>query len=153
MSEDQVGPDFAKPPRLNHVALSLPADALDDEGRRAITAFYGDVFGFEEYPELTEDRRRLVLRAHTHEQFVFLIADESPMTAPRMDHFGLSVSSLPEFEEVARRAAAWRDREPADVDLVEPSYEDYAGVLRLHSFYVRYRLPLMVETQHFEFLT
>jgi hypothetical protein len=133
--------------------VSLPADTLDAEGRAALTAFYGDVFGFEEYPQLTEDRRRLVLRAHTHEQFVFLIADESPMTAPRMDHFGLSVSSLAEFEEVAARAAAWKAREPDAVDLVEPSVEEYPGFLRLHSFYVRYRLPLMVETQHFEYLT
>jgi hypothetical protein len=147
-----TGPDFAKPPRLNHVALSVPGAALDAEGREALTAFYGDVFGFEEYPQLTEDRRRLVLRAHSHEQFVFLIADESPMTAPRMDHFGLSVSSLPEFEEVAARAAAWKAREPDAVDLIEPSVEEYAGALRLHSFYVRYRLPLMVETQHFEYL-
>jgi hypothetical protein len=147
-----TGPDFAKPPRLNHVALSVPGTALDAEGREALTAFYGNVFGFEEYPQLTEDRRRLVLRAHSHEQFVFLIADESPMTAPRMDHFGLSVSSLPEFEEVAARAAAWKAREPDAVDLIEPSVEEYAGALRLHSFYVRYRLPLMVETQHFEYL-
>jgi hypothetical protein len=134
------------------VALSVPADRLDGDGRAALTAFYGDVFGFEEYPELTEDRRRLVLRAHTHEQFVFLIADDAPMTAPRLDHFGLSVSSLAEFDEVARRAAAWKAREPGEVELVEPTVEEYAGALRLHSFYVRYRLPLMVETQHFEYL-
>jgi hypothetical protein len=75
------------------------------------------------------------------------------MTAPRMDHFGLSVSSLAEFEEVARRAAAWKEREPEAVELIEPSVEEYTGFLRLHSFYVRYRLPLMVETQHFEYLT
>jgi hypothetical protein len=147
-----TGPDFAKPPRINHVALSVPAGRLDAEGRTALTAFYGDVFGLEEYPQLTEDRRRLVLRAHTHEQFVFLTAGEPPMTAPRMDHFGISVSSLAEFEEVARRAAAWKAREPGEVDLVEPTVEEYAGALRLHSFYVRYRLPLMVETQHFEYL-
>ena len=120
-------------------------------GPRSI-AFYGDVFGLEEYPELTEDRKRLVFRAHSHEQFVFLIADDAPMTAPRLDHFGLSVSSLAEFEEVARRAAAWKAKEPDDVDLIEPSVEEYVGALRLHSFYVRYRLPLMVETQHFEYL-
>ena len=147
-----TGPDFAKPPRLNHVALSVPAALLDAGGRRALADFYGDVFGFEEYPELTRDRGRLVFRAHSHEQFVFLVADERPMTAPRLDHFGLSVSSLAEFEEVARRAAAWKVREPDDVDLIEPTVEEYAGALRLHSFYVRYRLPLMVETQHFEYL-
>ena len=151
--EPRCGPEFAKPPRLNHVAVSLPAAALDGDGRAAIGEFYGDVFGFEEYPQLTEDRKRLVLRAHSHEQFVYLIADDKPMTAPRMDHFGLSVSSLAEFDEVARRAAAWKDREPEAVELVEPSVEEYPGFLRLHSFYVRYRLPLMVETQHFEYLT
>ena len=147
-----TGPTFAKPPRLNHVALSVAADELDADGRAALTAFYGDVFGLEEYEELTEDRHRLVFRAHSHEQFVFLIADDAPMTAPRMDHFGLSVSSLEDFEEVARRAAAWKAKEPEHVDLIEPSYEEYVGALRLHSFYVRYRLPLMVETQHFEYL-
>jgi hypothetical protein len=147
-----VGPDFAKPPRLNHVALSVPADHLDAEGRAALAAFYGDVFGLEEYPDLTKDRAQLVFRAHSHEQFVFLIADESPMTAPRLDHFGLSVSSLAEFEEVARRAAAWKAKEPDEVDLIEPTVEEYVGALNLHSFYVKYRLPIMVETQHFEYL-
>jgi hypothetical protein len=147
-----TGPEFAKPPRLNHVAMSVPAEALDADGRAALTAFYGDVFGFEEYPELTEDRKQLVLRAHTHEQFVFLIAEEEPMTAPRLDHFGLSVSSLAEFEEVARRAAVWKEKEPDAVDLIEPTVEELVGALRLHSFYVRYRLPLMVETQYFEYL-
>ncbi len=152
MTGPPSGPDFAQPPRFNHVALSVPGDLLDADGRAALAAFYGDVFGFEEYPELTQDRRRLVFRAHSHEQFVYLIADETPMTAPRLDHFGLSVSSLAEFEEVARRAAAWKERAPDDVDLIAPTFDEYAGALRLHSFYVRYRLPLMVETQHFEYL-
>lgn len=147
-----TGPTFSAPPRLNHVALSVSPDELDADHRAAITAFYGDVFGLEEYEDLTEDRQRLVLRAHTHEQFVFLIAEDEPMRAPRMDHFGLSVATLDEFEEVARRAATWKAKEPDDVDLIEPSFEEYVGALRLHSFYVRYRLPLMVETQHFEFL-
>jgi hypothetical protein len=147
-----TGPAFTKPPRFNHVALSLPADELGKDGRAEIAAFYGDVFGFEEYPELTKDRQIMVLRAHSHEQFVFLVADESPMAAPRMDHFGLSVATLAEFEEVARRAAAWKEKLPDEVDLVEPSVEEYVGALRLHSFYVKYRLPMMVETQCFEYL-
>ena len=147
-----IGPAFAKPPRFNHVALSVAPDQLDGDGRAALVAFYGDVFGLEEYEDLTEDRRQLVFRAHSHEQFVFLIADDTPMTAPRKDHFGLSVASLADFEEVARRAAAWKAKEPDDVDLIEPSAEEFVGALRLHSFYVGYRLPLMVETQFFEYL-
>jgi len=147
-----TGPAFSKAPRLNHVAMSVPADALDDDGRAALCAFYGDVFGFEEYGDLTQDRQRLVLRAHSHEQFVFLIAEDQPMTAPRLDHFGISVATLEDFEEVARRAAAWKAKEPDDVDLIEPCVEEYVGALKLHSFYVRYRLPLMIETQHFQYL-
>ncbi len=147
-----TGPDFAKPPRLNHVAMSVPPDTLDADGRAALCSFYGDVFGFEEYPDLTEDRHRLVFRAHHHEQFLFLISEGEPMRAPRLDHFGISVASLADFEEVHRRAAAWKAKEPEHVDLIEPQVEDHAGMLNLHSFYVRYRLPLMVETQHFEYL-
>ena len=147
-----TGPAFSQAPRLNHVAMSVAPDALDADGRAALIAFYGDVFGFEEYEDLTEDRQRLVFRAHSHEQFVFLIAEGTPMAAPRLDHFGLSVASLADFEEVARRAAAWKTKEPDVVDLIEPTVEEYVGALRLHSFYVRYRLPLMVETQHFEYL-
>ena len=147
-----VGPRFAKAPQINHVAMSVDADLLDAEGRAALIAFYGDVFGFEEYEDLTQDRQRLVFRAHSHEQFMFLIAEDTPMAAPRLDHFGLSVVSIGDFEEVARRAAAWKAKEPDAVDLIEPTVEEYVGALRLHSFYVRYRLPLMVETQHFEYL-
>jgi len=147
-----TGPAFIKAPRLNHVAMSVAADELDAEGRAALCAFYGDVFGLEEYEELTEDRHQLVFRAHSHEQFVFLIAEDTPMTAPRLDHFGMSVSSLADFGEVLRRATAWQAREPEAVDLIEPTVEEFAGALRLHNFYVRYRLPLMIETQHFEYL-
>jgi hypothetical protein len=148
----KVGPRFSKAPRLNHVAMSVPASTLDADGRAALCAFYGDVYGFAEYDMLTLDRERLVLGFHTAEQFLFLIAEESPMTAPRLDHFGLSVATKDEFDEVARRAAAWVEREPEHTDLIEPSFEEHVGLLRLHSFYVRYRLPLMVETQFFEWL-
>lgn len=147
-----TGPTFAAPPNLNHVALSLPPDALDADGRAAICDFYGDVFGFEEYEEMTRDRAQLVLSAHTLEQFVFLVGEDDPLRAPRMDHFGLSVSTVDDFHEVHRRAAAWKERLPDEVDLIEPTTEEYVGALRLHSFYVGYRLPLMVETQHFELL-
>ena len=51
-----------------------------------------------------------------------------------------------------RRAAAWKARLPDEVDLIEPHFDEHAGLLRLHSFYVRYRLPVMLEVQHFEYL-
>ena len=33
-------------PKFNHVAMSVPADLLDADGRKALLEFYGDVFGF-----------------------------------------------------------------------------------------------------------
>ena len=35
------------------------------------------------------------------------------------------------------------------MEIIEPQTEDYK-VLRLHNFYVRYRLPLMIEVQCYE---
>ena len=132
-------------PRLNHVAMSLPADSLGEEGRGAITRFYRDVFGWEEYDILTEDRKRLVLRVHTDEQFVFLIADDPPMTCPRLDHFGVSVAEESELDDILERARAFKARDDR-VDIIERKVEDH-GMIAITSMYVRYLLPMMVEVQ------
>lgn len=141
------------PPRFNHVGMSMPADELDEAGRAAILAFYGEVFGWQELPTLTIDRERLVMMAHRYDQFVFLIADDTPMTAARLDHFGQSVSSMEELVEVRDRIVAVRDRldpdEAAKVDLLDLDVDRHPG-LDLHACYVRYRLPLMVETQYWD---
>ena len=141
---------MTRKPRLNHVAMSLPADALAADGRAAITAFYGEVFDWHEYDMLTIDRERLVLRVHSDEQFVFLIADDPPMVCPRLDHFGFSVGTLDEFDDLYARCQAKAAADP-DVDLIERSMENHYDVLHLHSFYVRYKLPMMVEVQHFDY--
>ena len=140
-------PAFTTTPRFNHVAMSLPADALDEEHRRRICDFYGEVFGWQELTMLTEDRQRLVLSAYRHDQFVFLIADDPPMTCPRLDHFGMGVATMAELDDVLARCEAYRARDDR-VDIVDKRAEEYPG-LTLTSFYVRYLLPLMVEVQHF----
>ena len=133
---------------FNHVALSVAPDLLDDSGRGEILDFYGEVFGWTEMPTLTRDRELLVLRAYSHEQFVFLVGDAQPMRAGAMDHFGMSVPSLDVFEGMYERARKRRERDER-VELVERKVEDYK-VLRLHNFYVRFRLPLLTEVQYYE---
>ena len=142
---------FKGPARFNHVAMSVPADLLDADGRADITRFYGEVFGWQEHPTMTEDRKRLVMGVHSYDQFVFVIADDSPMQAPRGDHFGMAVDSLEELKEVLRRAEAFAAGD-ARVDVIGYEVEDF-GVLKLHSCYVRYLLPLMVEVQYFELVS
>ena len=135
-------------PRFNHMAMSLPADALDDKGRGEIVDFYREVFGWDEVPQMTEDRKRLVLTAYRFGQFVFLIADDSPLTGPRMDHFGMEVDTMAELDDMLARARAYAGKDER-VDLVDKSAETY-GPLTITSFYVGYLLPLMVEVQHFQ---
>ena len=137
----------ARKPRLNHVAMSMPADALDDEGRAAITKFYGDVFGWMEYD--MQDRRRLVMRVHSDEQFVFLIADDPPMTCARLDHFGLSVGAESELDDILARAKAWQARDDR-VEIVDKQVDDHE-VLAITSIYIRYLLPMMIEIQWWDF--
>jgi hypothetical protein len=136
-------------PRFNHVAMSLPADLLGEEGRRDIVRFYDEVFGWKELPTETVDRKKLVLSAYTYEQFVFLIADDPPMTAPRLDHFGMSVATEQELDDMLARARAFQARDER-VDIVDKELTDH-GMLAITSFYVRYLLPLMVEVQWWDF--
>jgi hypothetical protein len=141
-----TGPRFgARKPRLNHVAMSLSPDLLDEEHRRLLVDFYSDVFGFVELPMLTEDRRRLVLQVHNIEQFLFLIAEAEPMTCPRLDHWGVSVAEESELDEILARARAWQGRDDR-VDIIDKKIDDY-DMLAITSIYVRYLLPMMLEVQ------
>jgi len=135
-------------PRINHVAMSVPADLLTAGSRAEILDFYGEVFGWEEHATETVDREKLVLRVHSHEQFVFLIADAAPMQCPPLDHFGMSVGTMSELDETLAKAttrAAGDDR----VRLIDKQTDDF-GPLKLSSFYVGFLLPMMIETQYFD---
>ncbi len=139
----------AKPiPVFNHVAMSLPADLLGETGRAEILRFYGDVFGWTEMPTMTEDRVRLVLRAYNNEQFVFLVAGDTPMTCGTMDHFGMSVGTPEELDDILQRSRKFRESDDR-VEIVERNTDDFK-VVKLHNFYVRYLLPLMIEVQCYE---
>ena len=135
-------------PRFNHVALSVPADSLDEKGRAAILDFYGEVFGFTEMPTMTVDRELLVLRCFSNEQFVYIHASDTPMQCSAMEHFGMSVATPEDLHAMHERARKYSERE-SDVELTDAGLEDFK-VVKLHNFYTRYRLPMMIEIQCFE---
>jgi len=139
----------ARKPHFNHVAMSVPADLLDEEHRTDIVRFYDEVFGFKELPTETEDRKKLVLSVHTYEQFVFLIADDQPMACPRLDHYGISVDTEAELDDMLARARAFKEHDDR-VDIVEREVTDH-GMLAITSFYVGYLLPMMIEVQWWDF--
>jgi hypothetical protein len=139
-------------PRFNHVAMSVPSDLLGPEGRAELVGFWGGVFGFQELPTETRDGEVLVLSAYGAEQFLFLIADDEPMKCPRLDHFGMSVGTLEELEGFLAKAKAYAEEDDR-VDIIDHKVEAHGDFLDLHSFYVRYLLPMMIEVQHFDWKT
>ncbi len=139
----------SRAPRFNHVAMSVPADLLGEQGRKQLCDFYGEVFGWVELPTETVDRKKLVFGVHAIEQFVFLIADDPPMTCPRLDHFGLSVGTEAELDDILAKARTYREHDDR-VDIIDKKTDDH-GMLAITSIYVRYLLPMMVEIQYWEF--
>ena len=142
--------DPATMPRFNHVAMSVPAELLDERGRGDILKFYGEVFGWSEMPTMSVDRERLVLRCHSNEQFVFLVHDDAdqPMRCPKGDHFGMSVATPEALDDVADRARKYAESDPR-VEVSERTTDDFK-VLQLHAVYIRYLLPMQVELQCYD---
>ena len=136
-------------PIFNHVAMSVPADLLDDAGRKEIIDFYSTVFGWQELPTETVDRYRLVMMAYRIDQFVFLIADDPPMSAPRLDHFGMGVATVEELDSYLAKAKAYQAHDER-VEIIDKKVDVHPGV-SLTNCYVKFLLPLMVEIQHFAY--
>ena len=147
-----LGPTFAsRKPRMNHVAMSLPPEMLDEEHRKLRADFYSDVFGFYDIPMMTIDRKRQVFQVHNIEQFVFLIAEDdgSSMTCPRLDHFGLSVANESELDDMLARAKKWKERDDR-VDIIDKKTDDHES-LAITSIYVKYLLPMLCEIQWWDY--
>ena len=53
--------ETSRTPTFNHIAMSVPAELLGEQGRGDLLRFFGEVFGWTEMPGMTEDRVRLVL--------------------------------------------------------------------------------------------
>lgn len=136
-------------PRFNHVAMSLSADMLDETNRTDICRFFSEVLGFDEIESMTEDRHRLILSCVHWDQFIFLISEDDPMRAPRMDHYGFAVGSLEELQGIQERAEAFREKDDR-LDLIDLHMDDQK-VVKIHSLYVKYLLPMMCEVQYWEF--
>lgn len=137
-------------PRMNHVALSIPAEDLSEESIKELLDFYGDVFGWEEMPTQTEPGRLLVMKVHTFTQFVYLHADKKPSIAHPRDHVGFQVDTVEDYDRVLERAKARRELDGGVTEVIGPMEEDYGPVV-LRSYYVRHRLPIMWEIQYFQY--
>jgi len=138
------------PPRLNHVAFTMDAAALDDAGRAQILDFYGEVFGWTEGDNSMEDGNPLILYTGEFAQFVYLLPGSDPLTCPSLDHFGFQVATREELEAIVERAKA---RQATDdrvklIDVKSRLTHGEASQYELTSAYIGFLLPFMVELQH-----
>jgi hypothetical protein len=137
---------------FNHIGITLAPEVLDAAGRAEILDFYGDVFGWTEGDASEEPGDPLILYTRAFGQFVFLIPGDPALSAPSLDHVGLHVPTMEEFDGILARA---KERSASDervriIDthrrLTHGSTADYT----LTSCSIAFVLPLMFELQHLE---
>ena len=99
--------------RLNHVAMSVPPDLLDAEGRAALDGLLRRGLRLRRSSRpMTEDGQRLVFGVHAIEPVpVPLSPTSEPMACPRLDHFGIPVDTEAELDEILRRAQAYQAKD------------------------------------------
>jgi Glyoxalase/Bleomycin resistance protein/Dioxygenase superfamily len=139
-------------PTLNHVAISMDPAALDERGRAAVLAFYGEVFGWTEGDNTGEDGNPLILYTGAFGQFVYLLPADPPLTAPPLDHFGLQVETLDDLLAIVERAKAraQHDEQVRVIDVHSRTTNGPAHAYTLTSAYIGFVLPLMIELQHLQ---
>jgi len=145
------GTPFA--PRINHVAISVDADVLNDEGRAALLDFYSEIFGWTEGDNSTEKGNPLILYTGTLGQFLYLLpAKDEFMVTPNMDHFGLEVSSKDELMDILERVKVYQGKDArvrlTDIGSMVTRYHD--NEYTLTNVYIWFLIPLWIELQHVE---
>jgi len=138
-------------PVINHLAISVDAQVLDDRGRAALLDFFGEVFGWVEGDNSTEKGNPLILYTGELRQYVYLLpASEEFLRAPHLDHFGLEVASVDELVAILDRAKTYRKKDPrvTIIDLDEMVTHGPTLDYTLTNAYIGFLIPLMIELQH-----
>jgi hypothetical protein len=144
-------PSFA--PRINHVAISVDAEIMDEKGRAALLAFFSEVFGWTEGDNSTEKGNPLILYTGSFGQFLYLLPAENDfMITPNMDHFGMEVSSKEELMAILDRARAYQCKDDrvrvTDIGAMVTHYGEKEYTLA--NAYIWFLIPLWIELQHVE---
>jgi len=140
-------------PRINHVAISVDAGVMDDEGRAALLDFYSEVFGWIEGDNSTEKGNPLILYTGESRQFLYLLpAKDEFMVTSNMDHFGMEVSSKEEMTEILNRVRTYQSKDDrvriTDIGTMVTHHNDTDYTLT--NVYIWFLLPLWIELQHVE---
>jgi len=135
--------------RFNHMELTLPIGALDDQTRTDIKAFYSDVFGFEAIDVPIFEQNALLLRTDSEtSQFLLLTEQEIHIESRGYDHLGFLYENRTEVDAKFEKVKKWQTR---DSRIQIKEYDDLVtGDVTTHAFYVRYLLPIWFDIQVIE---
>ncbi len=135
--------------RFNHMELTLPRGALDEDGRADIKAFYGEVFGFEALDVPIFDQQGLLLRTDPEtSQFLLMMESDRPMDSPGYDHLGFLYDTRDEVDDKLDEVKRWQEK---DDRIRIKEYDDlHTGNTVVHAFYVRFLLPIWFDVQSIE---
>jgi hypothetical protein len=129
----------------------VDADVLDESGRAALLDFFGQVFGWTEGDNSTEQGNPLILYTGALRQYLYLLpATDEFIRAPRLDHFGLEIASVDELVAIVDRAKEYRSRDDrvTIIDLDEMVTHGTSSDYTLTNAYIGFLIPLMIELQH-----
>ena len=131
--------------RFSHVVVTVPAELLSDSRKAEWLAFYESVFGWTENEALGILGERVVVQVPVEgdAQYVTVRASAAPMKTSGYEHLGIWVESESAVKALYERARRYADQDPA-VELADLEVL-YGG--SLHTFRVRYVLPLAIEVQ------
>jgi hypothetical protein len=140
-------------PRINHVAISVDAELMDESGRAALLDFFSEIFGWTEGDNSTEKGNPLILYTGSLGQFVYLLpAKDEFMVTPNMDHFGMEVSSMEEMAEILERVKVYKAKDDrvrlTEVGAMVTKYGEKQYTLS--NAYIWFLIPLWIELQHIE---
>ena len=146
-------------PTINHVAVTVPRDLLDADGRRRIADFFGSCFGLKEDAQWSKDRQLMVLRSGPPDRpqhdakglYMAIIGHDKPSTAnPGLmgDHFGITCKSLHQFNTCLTRVRDFAAKDKSIELINEETTRAEGGTL--HMFYFRFVTPFAVEVQYFD---
>ena len=140
-------------PRINHVAISVDAEVMDEAGRAALLDFYSEVFGWTEGDNSTEKGNPLILYTGSLGQFLYLLpARDEYMVTPNMDHFGLEVSSKEDMVQILDRVKEYQRRDDrvkvTEIGAMATHFEGKEYILT--NAYIWFLIPMWIELQHVE---
>lgn len=125
--------------RFDHMELTVPVGSLTTTLREEIDSFYGPIFGWSGFDIDVAGHSCRLLTCGSH-QFIQLLESERPVQSPGHDHLGLLLDTRQEVDDLLDSCERYAEKDDR-VSVERREDLAYPGIT-VHSFYVRYLLPI-----------